>query len=453
MTLLQQGQYDEACGLCQQLLTLHPDLFAARHLLGVALLRQGRLDAAEQALQQACRGKAPARQRAQAWNNLALCRQHRHKPDAALAAIDEALGLERGEAAFWLNRGNILEVLQDWPQMRAALQQALTLAPGLDEARIGLAVACRQLGRLSEARAQLEAVIEQDYDWLREYALLLLLQQDREQALALCAQVPDSDSLQGVADYIAEAGHPALATPLYRRVLERDPDNACAAHMLDALTQQPSERAPRAYVEALYDQHAGAFEQRLVGQLGYRAPELMATALAEVPPARLSPALDLGCGSGLLGQALLTRFPAIAIDGIDLSAGMLEQARHKGCYRRLWHGDAAEILQRLPAQHYRLIASTDMLIYLGDLTPLFAAVARGLHPDGLFAFTVETGAGDRPQLHRSGRFRHGADYLERLAREQGLRIRSLEAFPLRRENAGTIEGLMLILERPPAGTV
>ncbi len=44
--------------------------------------------------------------------------------------------------------------------------------------------------------------------------------------------------------------------------------------------------------------------------------------------------LDCGCGTGLVGE-LLTIMGFDNIDGLDASAGMLEAARAKGCYREL----------------------------------------------------------------------------------------------------------------------
>lgn len=448
--LLQRGRYDQVLELCRPLRARASDQFTPHHLYGVALLRLGRLQEAEKALQRASQCRAPRPQLAQACNNLALCLQYQGKLGAADRAICDALRHQPDEAAYWINRGNICEARGDWRQMRSALQRALTLAPALGEAHTGLAVANRQLGQLDIARTTLENSPEQDYDWLCEYVLVLLLQGATRMALGLCDQVPDCDSLQGVADYIAEAGHGRLAEPVYRRVQKLDPHNSAAAHMLASLSGKPALRAPRSYVESLYDQHAQTFEQRLVGRLGYRAPQVIAEALAGCSSGPVTPALDIGCGSGLLGQALTQRFGQLEIDGIDLSSRMLALARAKTCYRQLLHGDAVEEMLRLPAGRYQLIASADMLIYLGELGPLFDAVTHALAPGGLVALTVEATTAEQPQLQPSGRFRHSAKYLQRLAAERGLQQRLLQRLDLRQEHDETIEGLLLILQAPTA---
>ncbi|NVK43967.1 MAG: tetratricopeptide repeat protein [Oceanospirillaceae bacterium] len=448
LLLLQQGRYNDVISLCQPILQKSPGAFAPRHFYGVALLRLGRLEEAERELQRACSCQAPRAQRAQANSNLALSLQHQGKLEAAADAIQRAVEYAPAEAAYWINHGNICEARRDWQQMARSFEQALALAPGLPEAGTGLAVANRHLGRFENARQTLESSAEQDFDWLCEYVLVLLLQGDESKALAMADQVPDADSLMGLADYVAEAGYAERATPLYRRVLQLEPGNSVARHLLASLAGESLRQAPRQYVEALYDRHAGEFEQRLVGCLGYCAPEMMAQALGAIATDRLDAALDLGCGSGLLGQALTRSFPTLAIDGIDLSSRMLDEARAKHCYRGLLHGDAVSQMAQLPASGYQLIASADMLIYLGDLEPLFEAALRCLAPGGLIAVTVEAGSEDQPQLQPSGRFRHSGGYLKHLVAGHKLQLRLLERFELRQEHDEMIDGLMLIAQAP-----
>ena len=57
--------------------------------------------------------------------------------------------------------------------------------------------------------------------------------------------------------------------------------------------------------------------------------------------------LDLGCGTGLMGQYL--RDNAAQLIGIDLSAAMLEEARNKQIYDALVEGDIVEYCRRLCA--------------------------------------------------------------------------------------------------------
>ncbi|RWF80634.1 MAG: SAM-dependent methyltransferase, partial [Mesorhizobium sp.] len=61
---------------------------------------------------------------------------------------------------------------------------------------------------------------------------------------------------------------------------------------------------PSAFVETLFDHYADNFEQSLVGKLGYRMPEFLDRAIRAASPGRFRLALDLGCGTGLMGERL-----------------------------------------------------------------------------------------------------------------------------------------------------
>jgi SAM-dependent methyltransferase len=88
----------------------------------------------------------------------------------------------------------------------------------------------------------------------------------------------------------------------------------------------------------LYDGWAGDYDRELVEAKGYLGPDETAKVVAEAVADREAPLLDVGCGTGLVGVALAAHGFA-AIDGVDLSPGMLEEARAKGVYRRLFAGD------------------------------------------------------------------------------------------------------------------
>lgn len=214
-------------------------------------------------------------------------------------------------------------------------------------------------------------------------------------------------------------------------------------HRLQGVT--PSGMAP-AYIAALFDQYASRFDAHLVGSLGYRGPQIVADALADYPPAeRFVTGLDLGCGTGLMGRTLSR--PGLSLDGIDLSAAMLKQAEATGCYRDLRQGDCVAVARGLPAGSYGMAVAADVLVYLGDLDPLCAAVARLLEPGGVFAATVQTGAGDGYELGPDLRFRHGAAYIQVCLERAGFADLRMRPCVTRRENGAEVPGLVFVGRR------
>ena len=108
---------------------------------------------------------------------------------------------------------------------------------------------------------------------------------------------------------------------------------------------EPAPAMTGVYVRRLFDQYAPDFDRALVERLDYRGPELLLEAVRAV--ARRSvrgfgSVLDLGCGTGLAGAAFRPHRDWLV--GVDLSPGMVEQARAKGLYDRLVVADISAFL-------------------------------------------------------------------------------------------------------------
>ena len=74
------------------------------------------------------------------------------------------------------------------------------------------------------------------------------------------------------------------------------------------------------------------------------------------------------------------------------------------------------------------------MIYLGNLTPIFAAAARALKPGALFAFTTEMHSGEGFVLDMSGRYLHSRGYVENEAAAHGFAIVHFEPIVARYEH-------------------
>ena len=188
-----------------------------------------------------------------------------------------------------------------------------------------------------------------------------------------------------------KAGRFDAAADAYRECLRIDPsDHAGAAVRIAAMgLGEPPATAGAAYVATLFDQHADDFEDILVRQLGYGVPAMLADRLLDAAPGPYARALDLGCGTGLAGEAV--RGLVEELIGVDLSEGMIETCFDKEVYDHLYIGEAVEFLEEFEeTEPFDLILAADVLPYLGDLSPLFAAVAARMAPEGVFAFSTET---------------------------------------------------------------
>jgi predicted TPR repeat methyltransferase len=359
-----------------------------------------------------------------AWYLLGTAEAERGRYAAAAEAFARAEGLAPRSALVQNNLGNVRFLTGDLAGARDCYRKSVDFDPRLAQARYNLGRTALQLGDPVEAEAQLGAAVALDAGFLLARNLLgaLLLGQERE----------------AEARVHFEAAARAEGTP---QALE-------ARHFLDALEGQNPARPPSAYVRGVFDGYAGRFDQHLQGELGYSAPERAAALLAELRLGSLGRVADLGCGTGLSGAAVAER--ATELLGVDLSPGMLEEARKKGCYTSLEEADLEAWLDRAAPAGFDLLLALDVLIYLGDPGPLLQRAARSLAPGGLLVLTLETGERATPfQLRPTGRYAHDPEALAEAAAPWGLRRIAGQTFPLRRERDVWIEGWLGAFEREP----
>jgi predicted TPR repeat methyltransferase len=241
------------------------------------------------------------------------------------------------------------------------------------------------------------------------------------------------------------AGAFGEAADAWRMTLKLDPaDRPGAALKLELIGQAPLSAAPPgAFVEALFDQYAGSFDQSLVGKLAYRVPELLFDAIRRRGERRFEQAIDLGCGTGLMGE----RLQPIAgfLEGHDISSAMLKKAEAKKVYDRLVKSDLQSL--SLPAASADLVTAADVFMYIGALDAVIAGAAATLLPGGIFAFSVEKHDGAEDFVLRpSRRYAHSQAYLRRLLDAHGLSVVSLAAAAIRTDRGEPIEGLIVVAE-------
>ncbi|KKC34045.1 hypothetical protein WH91_05115 [Devosia psychrophila] len=204
------------------------------------------------------------------------------------------------------------------------------------------------------------------------------------------------------------------------------------------------------YVEALFDQYAPQFEHALVDRLGYRVPEMLdemvSQEMARLGIAGFARALDLGCGTGLMGERL--RGKTEHLEGIDVSAAMIAETARKGIYDVL---QKAELVAALTARRADadLVTAADVFIYCGAIQPVLAALVPALQPGGLAAFSLE--AHDGPEalfLRPSLRYAHGVEPTRDALVLAGLDILRFETAVLRFDRGAPITGMLIVVRKP-----
>ena len=239
------------------------------------------------------------------------------------------------------------------------------------------------------------------------------------------------------------------APDLANRLLELQPNDDDLRYFHAIAHGQTPPTQPRSVVSSLFDDYAPRFDVHLVRGLQYKVPERTAQILNELYPDRRFNLLDLGCGTGLMGVYLgpIQGF----IIGVDLSEKMIEQAARHNIYARFHNVNVLDALRDTPADHYEAITCLDVLVYVGDLSPVIPNAFRILKAGGHFIFSCEAAAEDEPDLvlRPSQRYAHKASHVDRLCREAGFDEVRIEYLPaLRMEKNEPLPGFLVIARKP-----
>ena len=360
--------------------------------------------------------------------NLGVLLQHKREFPAARRAFEAALVHQPRFPEALNNLGNVLIECQDLPGAEQCYRQALALHAGFSYAHHGLGLLMMRQMRHAEALPSLHAAVRHDPAFL--------------------------DGWLDLAECQAQAGDVDAAKTSVAAVLARDPQHPVARFRRAMYAgEQPPESTPPELVERLYAGMAATFDEHLLKHLGYRTPTLLAETVKpwlakfETARARKPFVVDLGCGTGLFGMQI--RSVCERLVGVDLSGAMLETARSRGVYDELVTSDVVAYLNA-NQDAIDLIAASDVLIYVGNLLPLFAAVAARLTEGGAFVFSTETPdeLAEGLCLQSNGRNAHSVRYIEQQAAENGLRVIGSESTVIRTENAAAVKGFLFVIEKP-----
>ncbi|KAG2495550.1 hypothetical protein HYH03_006493 [Edaphochlamys debaryana] len=430
---------------------------------------------------------------------------------------------------------------------------AVQLLPACAKFRNSLGVVCQSAGRWREAADAFERANEKDP---MNVAVLMnlakaLKELGRDQRAAevygavtkLQPDHPTAHYRRGAILRCLRRNEEALAA--FRQHLRLNAGHMASRFWVAAITgdAEAMAAAPPDMVAGLFDQYADHFDDHLVNKLQYRTPEALRDQLlasydtssssssavqqradggaaasksgsgqgptAQAPP-RWRRCVDLGCGTGLMGPLLQPYTDQM--EGVDLSAGMVDQAARRGCYSRLAVAELVAFLEQEAAATaaaaagtadpgsaapsgsgsrsttvpYDLLVAADVFVYIGDLAPVLRAAAKAAAPGALIAFSTEalekaasgkvnrgltqpqTGDGDactsgsgsaegagskEPglRLQVTGRYAHTEGYLRDTGASAGWRLVSISQSVIRMNGGEPIWGHLCVMRLQGGG--
>lgn len=330
-------------------------------------------------------------------------------------------------------------------------QTAANLAPQDLDIRFNLALTCKQLNLLGEAKNHFEAILEtKPTDTETLYTLANTEQQlgNTHRAITLLETLTNEEpthlsALNNLGYLYHKAGNSKQAIPVYKALIKHNHNATAARHLLAAITGKTTSHAPPNYIKDVFDQFADHFDESLQQKLGYNTPTALRTLLDTIQPeGHFAEGLDLGCGTGLSGSTF--KDCTSRLTGIDLSPKMLEQAKAKKLYTSVHESDLIPFIQNATTP-YDLYIAADVFVYIGDLKPIFAAIAAKGNPT-TFIFSTEHAAAEY-QLKPTGRYGHAIHYINTLAKQYGFIILTHKSAPIRKEGDGWIDGELYVLKK------
>ena len=375
----------------------------------------------------------------------------------------EAVILDPRDPQAKAQLGAILLGLGRAADARACLAEAVAARPLNPAYRESLAAAEDADGDPDAALATLHAGITMmpRAASLRRAAVRLWLHLGNAEAAAAVAGaarregVIDSGllALTGQALMLLDLTEPAMEA--FAEAAKLDPDDPMLRRVAEAYAAGVGGRAADDPVRIRAEAEASAlWSERRALATRYRVPGLMrAAVLRHLPALRdagtskkaaIGPALDLGCGTGLVGVAL-SDLPFAPLVGVDLSPGMLARAKAKSLYTELYE---AEMLAFLAGQQRRftVIIAAGVLQGVSDPLSLFVQGARCLARDGLFLISSYRRPEDAEACVTDGfGFAHSTEAIRSAAQTAGLEPVEQEDVIIRHERSSAVGGLLTVL--------
>jgi predicted TPR repeat methyltransferase len=417
--LKEQGRYADAAVEYRAAIKLTPQHAPAWCALSYVLTAQGMLPEAEQAGRRAVELAPNA---AESYIALGSVRLAKKELGDALHLFSEALKRDPNSVLALANLGLAHKAAGRLADAKAFLQRALAVQPRLPEAHYSLGLIFIHENNMDEAESAFYRALDQNpryADAFEQLGALLRHRDKRKEALEI-----------------------------YQRFAKAYPEHPDAKFFLSVLEggNDPG-RIPVELLAERYrtDQVARSFDEGMTKQLDYVVPVHVKAHMTRLfgDESASMDALDLGCGTGLYGSVLKPWTRKLV--GVDLSPVMLEEAKRKGVYDELICGELIEVLEGINEQ-YDIVIAMDVLVFFGDLMPIFERVKKILRPQGLFILDLEKGSEAHPwQLHIFGNYLHSRGYITELADRNGFSELLCEEMDIRKEASSYIKGYLVFL--------
>ena len=444
-----QQKFDDAIEACLNLLETYPSSGILNITLGKCYFELGQIDLA---ISSCTKATEYWPQSEVSYAMLGQIYSSQGDTEHAIKNLSKAVELKPNDHELNLLLGGELTQSGDFDAAIESLEQALKLKPDYAEAHFHLGNALNEKGDQGAAIESYKRALQLKPDYTDAYqnmGIVFKAQGKLQEAIEACNKAlslkPDyAEAYYNMGNALKDQGKLQEAIEAYNKALAIKPDYAEVLHMLSASAGLTTNKAPRKYVENLFDKYAEKFDDSLVNKLEYRMPKLISDLTKNLHgEGSMGSVLDLGCGTGLLGLEI--KKSCSNLEGIDLSNEMLVQARKRNVYEKLRHVDIVEYLSETKLD-FDYFMSTDVFIYVGDLYDVFRLIKSQNKRSGRLVFSTEHTELDGFHLEKSGRYSHSKGYIESLCSKFDYSMFHFSTAPLRKDKGQFLEGGLYVLD-------
>lgn len=356
-----------------------------------------------------------------------------NKKDLALQAFQQALAYNHHSVDALINLAN---AETDEKKAETMYLQAIDLSPDNFDAHLNYANLLHKLKRFSEALEEYRRAVilnPQSPEVSNNLGILERDIGDLTAALGLFFNafnlVPECNEYAlNIAETLVmlHREQADTATKIAADWLSRCPQNEFAKHINAAFKGEKIGNNFE-YSRRLFDLFADNYEQTM-SNINYEVPQKIADCIGQAT----GTIVDLGCGTGLLGEKIKNENNRLI--GVDISAQMLEKAREKNIYDQLIEADILDYCKHMPVAD--MVTAADVLGYMGDLAPL----AQKVFPRAfIFSAALNEQVADFT-LIEGGRYVYNPEYIEQTLQQAGYTNIRQKSAVLRRENGKNVNG-------------
>jgi predicted TPR repeat methyltransferase/predicted negative regulator of RcsB-dependent stress response len=349
------------------------------------------------------------------------------KTNDALKCFNTALSINKEYSIAYNNRGIVYADLLKIEEAEAEYKKAIEMDEFYPEPYNNLGILFHKRGDFKEAKIQFLKALELNENYVDAYCNL-------------------GNTLNAI-------GQIKQALDAYNKYIELKPDDLGIKHIINSLSGVNSDIENYQYVSNLFDNYANKFESSLINELEYKVPSIILEEINNLCNTeklkRKFDILDLGCGTGLMGEKLIE----ISNDliGIDLSKNMLKKANEKKIYTELIQSDIVSGLNNLKDKSFDFVIAADVFEYFGNLNEVLLKSSEVLKTNGYLIFTVEALIEESNSLsynlNTTGRYAHSLNYLNTFHKNYAYENVILKNVTLRSEKGLEVMGYIVVLRK------